>query len=103
MEFLRVDEFDKINDGTHQGDITITLIGNTIESATAELNASGIGSASYTSIDIYPTVTGLSISGNIAAPLIDLNGADNVTIDGRAITSSGLEQFTLQAEIQLMF
>jgi hypothetical protein len=27
-------------------------------------------------------VTGLSITGNLAAPLIDLNGADNVTING---------------------
>ena len=74
--------FDKINDGTHQGTITITLYGSTTETATAVLNASG-GSASYTSAKLYPTSSGYSVSGNLAAPLIDLNGADNVTIDGR--------------------
>jgi len=75
--------FDAINLGTHQGVIVITVDANTTETASAVLNASGSGSASYTSINIYPTVTGLSVSGNLAAPLIDLNGADNVTIDGR--------------------
>jgi hypothetical protein len=32
--------FDKINDGTHQGDITIKLRGNTTETVTAALNNS---------------------------------------------------------------
>ncbi|MEI7473074.1 MAG: hypothetical protein WCJ85_12510, partial [Chitinophagaceae bacterium] len=75
--------FDAINAGTHQGVIVIMVDANTTEAASAVINASGSGSASYTSINIYPTVTGLSVSGNLAAPLIDLNGADNVTIDGR--------------------
>jgi hypothetical protein len=74
--------FDRINDGTHTGAITIKIVGNTTETATAVLYASG-GGGSYTSINIYPTGSGLSVSGNLAAPLIDLNGADNVTIDGR--------------------
>jgi hypothetical protein len=55
---------------------------NTTETFSAVLNASGNGSASYSAITLYPTATGLSISGNLAAPLIDLNGADNVTING---------------------
>ena len=75
--------FDKINDGTHQGEITIKIKRSTTEPATAVLYGSGTGSANYSSVNIYPTETGLSISGNLAAPLIDLNGADNVTIDGR--------------------
>ncbi|MCD4679369.1 MAG: hypothetical protein K8S00_03175, partial [Bacteroidales bacterium] len=74
--------FDKINDGTHQGVLTIKVNHNTIETASAVLNGSG-GGASYSSINIYPTETGLSISGDLAKPLIDLSGADNVTIDGR--------------------
>ena len=74
--------FDAINLGTHKGAITIKITGNITETATAVLYASASGSASYTSINMYPTVTGLSISGNLAAPLIDLNGADNVTING---------------------
>ncbi len=75
--------FDKINDGTHQGTITIKINNSITETASAVLNASASGSASYTSVNIYPTTTGLSISGNLATPLIDLNGADNVIIDGR--------------------
>ncbi|MEI7492517.1 MAG: LamG-like jellyroll fold domain-containing protein [Bacteroidota bacterium] len=75
--------FNAINAGTHQGTVTVMINNSTTETASAVLNASGSGSALYTSVNIYPTVTGLSISGNLAAALIDLNGADNVTIDGR--------------------
>ncbi|HLB37790.1 MAG TPA: DUF11 domain-containing protein [Gemmatimonadales bacterium] len=78
--------FDAINAGTHQGVIGIALSGDTDEgTATAALNASGSGSASYTSVTISPTggaprtVSGATTAGN---PLIDLNGADNVVIDG---------------------
>ena len=76
--------FDAINNGTlNTGVITLNIINNTTETASAVLNASGNGSASYTSVSIYPTVSGKTISGNLDAPLIDLKGADNVTIDGR--------------------
>ena len=74
--------FDAINAGTHTGAITIKLNGNTTESVAAVLNASGTGSSSYTSVNMYPTVSGVTISGNLATPLIDLNGADNVTLNG---------------------
>lgn len=80
--------FDAINNGTHTGDIIIAISGSTSEAASAVLNESGSGNASYTSVTIYPTLSGLTISGNIGAPLIDLNGADNVTIDGR-VNGSG--------------
>ena len=50
------DAFDAINAGTHTGTITIDVCGNTDEGAlTAVLNASGTGSASYTSIAMAPT------------------------------------------------
>ena len=75
--------FDAINAGTHTGAITIELTASTTETASAVLNASGSGSCSYSSIILYPTVSGLSITGNLAVPMIDLNGADNVTFDGR--------------------
>ncbi|MDP3360030.1 MAG: hypothetical protein Q8S41_11870 [Lutibacter sp.] len=75
--------FDKINDGTHKAEITIKIKSSTTEGSSAILNASGTGSSSYSSVYIYPTETGLSINGNLATPLIDLNGASNVTIDGR--------------------
>jgi len=72
--------FDSINVQSQTGNvIQVTLTASTTETASAVLNA-----GSWTSLSIYPTVTGLSISGNIAgAPLIDLNGADNITLDGR--------------------
>jgi len=75
--------FEAINFGTHKGAIVITVTANTTETVAAVLNASGSGAASYTSINVYPNKAGLSISGNLATPLINLNGADNVTIDGR--------------------
>lgn len=76
--------FDAINAGTHQGTIAISIYGNTTETASAALNASGSGSASYTSVSIQPAGGGArSVSGSLAAaPLVDLNGADNITIDG---------------------
>ncbi|MBN8570246.1 MAG: hypothetical protein J0M18_11485, partial [Ignavibacteria bacterium] len=81
--------FDAINAGTHTGAITVNVNANTTETASAVLNSSGTGSASYTSVLIKPTTTGLTISGNIAGALINLNGADGVTIDGRVgVTSS---------------
>lgn len=83
--------FDAINAGTHTGAITLKVYGSTTETSSAVLNASGTGSASYTSVNIYPTATGISISGSLATPLIDLKGADNVTIDGR-VNATGLEK-----------
>jgi hypothetical protein len=87
--------FEKINDGTHTGDIVLKITGNQILSFSASLNASGTGSASYTSVTIYPTETGLTILGNLAAPLIDLNGADNVTIDGRVNATGSAKDLTI--------
>ena len=75
--------FDAINNGSLTGSVTLKITSSTTETTSAVLNASGSGSASYTALLVYPTVTGLSVSGNISGPLIDLNGADNVTIDGR--------------------
>ncbi|TCN58908.1 hypothetical protein EV142_103355 [Flavobacterium circumlabens] len=75
--------FDAINSGVVSGVVTIQIISSTTETAMASLNASATGLASYSSVLIYATGSGYSISGNIANPLVSLNGADNVTIDGR--------------------
>lgn len=76
--------FDAINAGTHQGAITIAIVGNTTETATAALNASGSGSASYTGVSIYPTQSTLRIAiSSSSATLIRLDGASNITFDGR--------------------
>ena len=86
--------FAAINAGTHTGAITIAIVGNTSEPAAgAILNASGSGAASYTSIVISPsggaarTITGAATAG---FPLIDFNGADNVTVDGLNTGSNSL-------------
>lgn len=76
--------FFDINNGILTGVITLQIIDNITESATAELFESGYGGTSnYTSITIYPTGSGFKIDGDIDGPLISLNGATNVTIDGR--------------------
>ena len=73
--------FDAINAGIHQGAINISVVCDTVEPVSAVLNASGTGAASYTSVLMTP-VGARTVSGALAAPLIDLNGADNVTING---------------------
>lgn len=74
--------FDAINAGTHKGTIAVTIYGNTTETSTAALNSSGSGSSSYTTVTIKPSGL-ITVSGSIdGLPLVDLNGADNVTIDG---------------------
>ncbi len=76
--------FTAINGGTISGSIILQLTTTQALTATASLNASGSGLANYTSVVIYPTVAGITISGSIAnAAIINLNGADNVTLDGR--------------------
>ncbi|MEP7095427.1 MAG: hypothetical protein ABI793_15305, partial [Flavobacterium sp.] len=86
--------FDAVNSGTLTGSITLQVIDNTTETVSAVLNASGTGSASYTTVIIYPTVTGKTISGSLNGVLIDLNGADNVVIDGR-LNQSGTANLTI--------
>ncbi len=76
------DAFDKINDGTHQGVIAISLTGDTKESASAMLNETGYGSASYTSVSVMPNGGHRTISGNVSTQLIHLRSADNITFDG---------------------
>ncbi len=79
--------FDAINAGSIRGNIILQITGSTTETASATLYQSGYSAtganSSYTSITIYPTSSGYSISGNIPIPIIYLNGATNVTFDGR--------------------
>ena len=108
--------FDAINAGTRTGSIKLKLTGSTCEIATATLYQSGYtgagGTSDYSSVSLFPTVSGLSIAGSLAAPLIDLNGADNVTIDGRVnatgaakdliITNSGTSSTAGTSPIRLI-
>lgn len=66
---------------------TITIAGGT----TAATTTVNLGAPSYTSLKIYPTVTGKTITGSNAKALIMLNGANNVTFDGR-LNQAGTER-----------
>jgi gliding motility-associated-like protein len=85
--------FDYINGGSISGDIILRLVDNTIETLPAVLLSSG-GGINYTSVLIFPAVSGLSISGDFDGSLIDLNGADHVTFDGR-VNQSGASDLTI--------
>lgn len=79
--------FDAINAGIHQGVITITIACDINEPLSAVLKGSGAGPApspSYTRVTMSPAGGPWTVSGAImpGRPLIDLDGADNVTIDG---------------------
>ena len=68
--------------GTTQTDmnIVITLSGSTTE----PIYGAVLGAGTWKSLKIYPTVSGVVVSNVVSSsPLITLNGADNVTIDGR--------------------
>ncbi len=78
-------------------------IGGTFASGTAATAsyAIGISTANYASVKIYPTAANLTISATSTGnqPFIVLNGASNVTIDGRVHTAgvpSGSADLTIQ-------
>lgn len=87
--------FDAINAGTHQGAINISITGNTTETATAVLNASG-GTTSYTSVVVKPApATTPTISGSLAsASLVRILGS-NITLDGSNAPSGTTKDLTL--------
>jgi len=86
--------FDAINAGTHQGDIAVSVTGNTTESATAILNAS-VPPASYTRVVIKPDAAGRVITGNLSPSIIKLNGSDKVTFDGSSTVGGTTRDLTI--------
>jgi hypothetical protein len=92
--------FAAINAGTHQGAISIGITGNTTEPATPNpLLASGTGSSVYTAVSISPSGGNFTIS-SAAAPvtnrgIIELAGADNVTIDGDDAATPGAQNLSI--------
>jgi|GEM_PF-3898404 len=87
--------FDAINSGVHTGNITVLVTGNTVETATAVLNRSGSGAASYTAVNIY-TDGNDTISGSVT-PLVRFADADNITIDGRVGQTGSTNSLTFQS------
>jgi len=93
--------FAAINAGTHTGVIAITITANTTEPATpVPLLASGTASSSYTAITIMPS--GDVTINSAAAPatnrgIIELAGADNVTINGDDPLTAGAQNLSIVA------
>lgn len=84
--------FGAINNGSHTGQILVTVAASTTEGTTqAVLEASGTGAANYTKVYVTPTAAGLTITGSPVAgqAVIKLNGADNVTFNGTVNGGSG--------------
>jgi hypothetical protein len=74
--------FIAINNGTHTGDIVITVNANTTNNF-IQLNYSGSGFTHYTSIKIVPGAPGpINIDNAGGGPLFWFNSVDNLTIDG---------------------
>ena len=99
------ESFDAINNNSnssHNGDLDIVIRKNTTESFSSVLNATntsgGTGTSSYTTIRIYPDATAITVTGNIANPLVSFNGASNVTFIGRVKgkSSGTVNSLTLQ-------
>ncbi len=93
--------FTAINAGTHQGDILISVTGNTTEAATPTALLKSSSPSSYSSVIIRPS-GGNWIINSAAAPtasrgIIELNGADNVTIDGDDPGTAGTRNLTIQS------
>jgi len=87
--------FDSINVGKHRGDITIEITASTTEGITpATLLSGDADPTNYSSIYIFPGADGVSISGNPGAGfgVIQLNGADNVIIDGDNPNTGGINR-----------
>ncbi|PSK92065.1 T9SS type A sorting domain-containing protein [Taibaiella chishuiensis] len=93
--------FTAINAGTHQGVVNIAITGNTTEPATPVPLLASAGTSSYTAITIKPSGGSFTINSN-AAPaanrgIIELAGADNVTIDGDDPATPGSQNLSIVA------
>ena len=84
--------FAAVNNGTHKGDVVVEITADVTETATAVLHGSGTGAADYDSLAVIPSGEApRTISGAIAgAPLVDLDGADYVAIDGLDVNGNSL-------------
>ena len=72
--------------GEYVGAIELQIIDNTVEPTDGVISPGLVtisASTVWTSLKIYPTVSGKTISGDFSGALISIEGANNVTIDGR--------------------
>jgi len=95
--------FTAINNGIHNGNITITIVANTSEPSTPiPLNGSSTGAANYLNITIKP-LGNVTINSNATRltnrSIIELSGADNVTIDGDDPNITGDRNLTIASGV----
>lgn len=93
------DAFSAINAGTHQGVINIAITGNTTEPAAPVALLKSSTPSSYTAVTIRPSGGNWTIN-SAASPtasrgVIELSGADNVTIDGDDPATAGARNLTI--------
>lgn len=73
------DAFVAINSQVQTGNnINVQIVASTTETVSAVLNT-----GAWNSLRIFPNASGIVVAGNLTTPLIDLDGAANVTFDGR--------------------
>ena len=91
--------FTFINSGRHQGIINISITANVTEAAApVALLSSGTGSASYSRVLIKPSGGSFTITTTTPVSnkgIIELRGADNVTIDGDDPNTAGNQNLTI--------
>jgi hypothetical protein len=89
--------FTAINAGTHQGQITIAITANTTEPGSPTALLQSASPSSYSSILIRPSGGNFTIGGTVTASraIIELRGADNVTIDGDDPNTAGNRNLTI--------
>jgi hypothetical protein len=63
-------------------------------SSSTETGTFSLNAGNWSSLTIYPVTPGINISGP-GNPIIILNGADNVTIDGRVNATGTVKNLTL--------
>ena len=87
--------FDDINSntgGVFSGVITLQIVDNTTETSVAQIKATN---TNWTVLNIYPTVTGKTIAGDMSRELIQLDSTTNVTIDGRLNATGTARDLTI--------
>jgi hypothetical protein len=100
--------FAALNAGTHQGTVNVEICASVVEAGPAVLNGSGAGPASYASVSIRPLADALSITSPATQGrgIVELNGADNVTLDGDNPNTPGTNRnltITFSGDLEITF
>jgi hypothetical protein len=95
------DAFTSINNGTHQGSITIDIVNNITEPANPTYLLNSGGFSNYSHVTIRPVGGNFIISGSSTMAnyrgVIELLDADNITINGDDPNIAGERNLTIQA------